>query len=518
MSSLRAWLSRPGRWEILVRGALIAVFVVLAARWWHPYYGFTRFLQMDGGVAVVMTPALRDAPIYVHWGEGGYDGHYYGQLASDPLLRDPDLVAGMDNLSYRARRILTPALAYVLAGGERVEAVRLYAALNVVAWLALAVVLWGLLPVGDARRTAAWAGLMLSAGVWHSVRLALADLPALVWLSAGWWAWERKKIWLAAGLFAAAALSRETALLAVAVVALLTVRREGWPRALGFGALAALPILAWMAWLGSRVEVAGGGWHNFSLSLPGFWWKWREVAGQWAGEPDRRLFWAEATLLASVTGQIAALAWRWPGQPVRWLGAAYAALALLLSVDVWGGYPPAAPRVLLPLSFAFWLLLARGRAAWGWFGLGGLGVVSAVLALAFVPQPAREFASGRAETGVYRVEAGAGFFTPEDAGGRRWVWCGPRGELRFEIWPKAAGEHAVELQFSARTDRLIEVGSGDTVLAAGRTERGRLTLTVPLQARGGRGVLWCRSAGEIFQEPGEHGRALSFALNAAQVR
>jgi len=107
---------------------------------------------------------LRDYPIYVYRGETGYDGHYYAQIAFHPGLDAPDIARGIDNLTYRARRILGSTLAWALAGGVPARIANAYAALNLGVWLVLAGLLWRLLAVSDWRSWLAWAGLLFSAG------------------------------------------------------------------------------------------------------------------------------------------------------------------------------------------------------------------------------------------------------------------------------------------------------------------------------------------------------------------
>src|SRR4051812_40358208 len=81
------WLRRPETAQRLARVALLGFFAWLTGRFWHPYYGFTRFLQMDAASAAATLPELRSAPIFTY--DAGYDGHYYAQLAARPLVNDP---------------------------------------------------------------------------------------------------------------------------------------------------------------------------------------------------------------------------------------------------------------------------------------------------------------------------------------------------------------------------------------------------------------------------------------------
>ena len=134
----------PRRRRILPAAALAALvlFVALIARFWHPVYGFTSLIQLDAPNDDLKIAAFRDLPVYVHRDNGGYDGLYYAQIAHDPTLRDPALPRAMDNFAYRARRILPPALAWVLGAGQPAWIIHTYPLLNVLAWFALAVLLF----------------------------------------------------------------------------------------------------------------------------------------------------------------------------------------------------------------------------------------------------------------------------------------------------------------------------------------------------------------------------------------
>ena len=107
------------RWQVRAAGIVaVVVFLGLVARFWHPVYGFTALFQLDASNDGVKIAAFRELPVYVHRDTGGYDGLYYAQIAQDPTLRDPALPPAMDNFAYRARRILPPALAWLLGAGQ----------------------------------------------------------------------------------------------------------------------------------------------------------------------------------------------------------------------------------------------------------------------------------------------------------------------------------------------------------------------------------------------------------------
>ncbi len=235
----------PANAHRLVRVVLLAGFVWLAGRHWHPHYGFTRFLQMDAVSATTTLPELRAAPIFTH--EYGYDGHYYAQLAARPAVNDPALAGAIDNVGYRARRMLLSWMAWAAGGGEPVAAVRAFAWLNLALWAALAALLWRIFPCHGWRETLAWAGMLFSAGVLHSVRLALTDLLALVLVAGATMVAGRERRGLAATLLGLGGLARETALLGA--VTLLPPGRgtpADWRRMAGWLALVAVPLALWV--------------------------------------------------------------------------------------------------------------------------------------------------------------------------------------------------------------------------------------------------------------------------------
>ena len=169
-------------------GAGVVLFLWLMLRFWHPIYGFTAFLQLNSGQDAVKIAAFREYPVFVYDTPDSYDGLQYAQIAYHPLLEADELRPAVDNLAYRAQRILLPALAWLLAAGQPAWIVHVYSVLNIVFWLALAALLWRMLPVNDARGLVAWAGILFSAGVLGSVRFALIDLPALILVATALWA------------------------------------------------------------------------------------------------------------------------------------------------------------------------------------------------------------------------------------------------------------------------------------------------------------------------------------------
>jgi hypothetical protein len=462
----------PG-WSVAGCGAritLLLFFAWLTGRFWHPYYGFTRFLQCDPATEARQLPVLRDAPVFVHPGPGGYDGFYYAEIATDPSARAPALRGSVDDLGYRARRILLSALAWGLGRGDPIDAVRAYAGLNLGAWLGLAALLWRLWPARGWRETAAWAGVLFCAGAMLNVRLALTDLTALALLAGGMMLVERGRSGAAVLSFGLAGLARETALLGS--VALWPARGAGgigWARAGSLVALTALPLALWLGWLVLVVGSSGAGLDNFALPGAGWIRKAGALLAALRAEPGNAL------VLSSVLGQVALSVQlfyvaRYPARNDPWwrLGACYSGLLLLLGPAVWGeDLPGAAVRVLLPLTLAFNVLAVRRCAAPGWFAVGNLGVVGGVVALWLVPTDPREFVAGRGAGTGYVVRLETGWHDMERGKRRVWIWSAHGGSLVIDTWPRQPVLSSLRLGLRAITPREIAIQAGDRELWRG---------------------------------------------------
>ena len=497
--------------------AAVALFAVLAARFWHPHYGFTRFIQLDEADARSGIPEIREHPVFTYEGFNGYDGAAYAQIAFHPLLDSAELQPALGNVPYRARRILGSALAWLFAGGQPARIANTYAALNLGVWLVFAALLWRILPVVDGRSWVAWIGVTFSAGALHSVRLALTDLLAATLVAAALALGERARPKSAIVALAAAGLARETALAAV-----VGLWRGPWrdPRAwagnLARTAAVALPLFAWIGYVRWKAGPAAQGFGNFTWPVAGWLEKWRETFAAFTEHPEFRWL-ATTTLLAVValTAQAAFLLRRRPTENPWWrVGASGVAMMVLLGTSVWEGHPGAATRVLLPMSVAFAVVAARTRAAWGWLALGGLTVFSGILALWHVPPGALEIGAGRCAQGSYVANLGDGWFGVEQDRRRTWAWSAQRGGLAIEVAPRRAGQVSVGLELRAISPRPAEIRSGGNVLWRGTLGEKRETVafSAPVDSAG-RLQLEIRSDAEPRRE-GEHpgARALGFAV------
>ncbi len=255
MRGTRIWIA--ARWLI------IAAFLLVVARYYHPAYGFTAFIEFPANAHSYELPAVQAAPHYDHPSSGGYDGQMYAQLGVDPLVRNADLTRALDDPPYRARRILFSWIAYAFGLGQPAWILQVAALENVVYWLILAWLLWRWIPQTNPRAFVLWTGTLLAHGTLMSVRYALPDGLSALLIALAVFALERGRPLIAGALLGAAGLARETALLAAGMFAGLLRRPRRWRTLIGAGALAALPLALWMDYLRSiyRTSVLAGGDH-----------------------------------------------------------------------------------------------------------------------------------------------------------------------------------------------------------------------------------------------------------------
>ena len=66
---------------------MVAALLVTVAQYYHPQYGFTRFIAFPASTHASEFPPVRDTP-HADENNSGYDGQFYAQIAVDPLLQD----------------------------------------------------------------------------------------------------------------------------------------------------------------------------------------------------------------------------------------------------------------------------------------------------------------------------------------------------------------------------------------------------------------------------------------------
>jgi hypothetical protein len=464
-------------------GAAVLVFLALAARCWHPVWGFTAFLQLDSSNDEVKIAAFKTYPVYVHRDVGGYDGLYYAQIAYHPTLKAPELAGALDNFGYRARRILPPALAWLVGLGRPSRIVYVYATLNIVAWLALAVLLWRLLAVHDWRGWLAWFGVMFSAGTLASVRLALTDLVALAIMAAAMMATERSRHRTGAALMAAAGLSRETSLLGIAGL----VRRP-WrsPANVLRVIMAVAPLAIWLLYIRLSFDSNDPGWANLGRPLSGLAEKLRADVDAARHHGDWQVAWTTLAATAGLVAQAIYVAARPRVADAWWrLGAAYVALMLFLGFPVWEGFPGAATRVLLPMTLAFNVMVIRHRAAPVWLLAGNLAVLSGALTFRDVPRDGRELAAGYVGEAAVVARGGAGWLDIDSGWRRSSASSDGAGRLEVETWPHDDRAIAFEATVTSREPVVLTVSEEGVVLWRNTIFAKPLRVSVPCTVRNG---------------------------------
>ena len=377
----RAQWTRIGVAAVYV--AAVVVFLVSIGRFHQKNTGFTSLIHFGGRFYDRTLPAVRYARHTISLDDWGDDGQFYAQMAVEPLLRNRQLDVALDNPPYRSRRILFAWTAYLAGLGETEWILKAYAMQNIVAWLALAGVMLYWFPPVRARNVLPWIGCLYSAGLLVSVRLSMLEGPSMVIVTLAILAAERQRGWLATGLMAISGLGRETNLIGSG---LLVSRMPGTGREIlalfGKAACVVLPFFLWSLYV--SVIYPGFSYTNpdsFAMPFSGYLTKWSATLGeyyQYGWHSNARF---SLAILIGVSVQVAFLALRWEWKSAWWrMAAPYCALFAVTSYAVWGGLPGAAPRVLLPLTFAFNVLVARleGWSFWTLVILGNLSVVSGI--------------------------------------------------------------------------------------------------------------------------------------------
>lgn len=355
---------------------------------YDPDVGFTRLIVFGSDFSSRAVPELREIP---HDAESvsGYDGQFYAQLAFDPLLLEPETAGALDNTSYRARRLLVPAMAFVLGAGYPPLVIQIYALLNVGCWLLLTWLLAVRLPPTSPASVAVWLGCVLSQGMMVSMRLALTDGPSMLVLVLAAVAIEDRRPWLGAGVLGLAGLARETHILGALGLPLPSRDRRDIAWWVARGALVVAPIAVWIGVLWLRGFEAESGARNFAPPFVAYVGKWADTLTRLQAAELHPFAWFSLCALIALPTQALVLVWqaraRW--QSFWWpTGIAYACLMTVLGPAVWEGDPGAVTRALLPMTFAFNLLLPRGPAFWPLWVLGNLNLAHSLADIG-VPLP-----------------------------------------------------------------------------------------------------------------------------------
>lgn len=230
---------------------------------YNPETHFTSLICFGSELSTSSLKEVREIP-KTCIGTIGYDGQYYAQIAVDPSLRNPQLRSALDSPWYRAKRILVPALCYVIGLGKPWLIVQAYALINMIFYALLLGGLIYFIKPHSVRELLGIGTIMWTTGCLVSIERSLLDLPAatFVFLAASMgnrWSFP---------IFSAAVLTKETALFSILAVA--------WSRSwrgkeicttaiLTAGAIIA-PIICWSGYVSS---IFGGSIVEKSHSLGG---------------------------------------------------------------------------------------------------------------------------------------------------------------------------------------------------------------------------------------------------------
>jgi hypothetical protein len=303
---------------VVVVGALFAVVV---GNRLHTYHGNTTGFVLFGQYDARWIHPPHGAPINSPF---GYDGQFFYLQATDPLLlHDATLAAfrGPGGEAFRMQRMAYPALAALLAAGQRSAIPWALLALNLIVVLAIT------LAFGLYARGRGWSGwwalaVGLEAGFLTGTLRDLSDPLACASMLGGLMLWQRRRPRGAAVLLSVAVLAREPMLLAVAGVAaeaalrwwrgrgepesaLRAIVRAAWPVVL-------VPVGAYLAWQ-AYVSVRYGGIATpDSAYLPPFVSVRDEIRHALAEPSLRNTLWDLAYLALMMAAIVAAatLVWR----------------------------------------------------------------------------------------------------------------------------------------------------------------------------------------------------------------
>ena len=471
----------------LAYAAAVAFFLWNAAQYYIPGQGFTCLIFFGGASHVQRIRELRSIDYYVDRDSNGYDGQYYAQLAVKPLLMSRDLAGAMDNLPYRARRILFSGLAYLFGLGQPAWVLQAYALENIAAWLLLAWLLLRWFPPTGPGNLVRWAGVLFAWGLTMSVRQALMDGPSLLVIAWGVALFEGGRRWTSTCVLGLAGLGRETNLLAVPALA--PGADWSWAevgRAAVRSVLAVLPLAAWVAciwWVCGQPSNAGVG--NFGRPFTAYFGKWFDAwrdfrLNGWDSSGKWMLI-----MLASLTVQmlVILLRPRW-ANPWWRVGAPFAVLLIFLGPAVWDGYPGAAARVVVPMTLAFNVLVPRGLRWWPLLLLGNLSALSAIDQLR---PPGIESYRLEGMVGVWRaptqqtitVDFGDAWYQPEKSHLEYWRWSRGSAGLRINNPQNVPVEVNLRFDLRALDVRRVRIYQGATMRWEGSVTRDGTAVSLP---------------------------------------
>jgi hypothetical protein len=367
--SLSHRLTSTSRWAII--GILCFLPSLFVLRQFSAGHSFTKLLEVGPVFLPRALPQFQAIdPVTFH--NKGYDGQFYAQVALDPLLRNKQLVTALDIPEYRSRRILMPALAWLLGLGRPLAVVTAYSFINLAAWYAMLTLLVRSERPQTIQDWLCLVAIMLTTGACASFQRSLTDLPAAALMVAAI---------IAAGIsgpifLALSVLTKETyAICAWAPLVDLRAKPNAFWRGLAQLALILLPTLIWAIYVRSRFPVHFYGDRNFSWPFEGWIYGFVYLA------THRKFFGIVA--MFSLLIQFIYLAIRRRMDSFYWrVAVSFAIASCFLSDDPFTS-EVSFTRDLLPTTIGFNVLLMRDAPArFGrWFVAGNIGLSSGLIAL-----------------------------------------------------------------------------------------------------------------------------------------
>jgi hypothetical protein len=524
------WLA-TARWTAIA--LVLAAFAGALSRFEIPGKGFTYLihfgaLEHDRFLAEVKAVNHYELP-----GAHGYDGEWCAQIAMHPQLRDPALRAAVDNLPYRARRILFEWSAWLIGGGDPLRVMRVFAVQNLVCWFALAGLLLRWFPPTNWGNVLRWAAILFSFGLIFSVRDALLDGPDLLLVATAVALVESGRPWSGAFAVALAGLGKDTGLFCGAALVPFGSREpKVWTAFLTRAIIAILPLVLWALYL---EDVLGSGSNqgldNFAMPPFALLKRLSEALSHLCAKsypyPSAAKF--DMAVLLGLLAQFGFFVLRpRPREPWWRVGASYALLMLFLGTPVWEGYPSAAARVLLPMTLAFNVQVPRGR---GWFVLLLVGNLGALVSFDLLRPPERipqysvvdgpRSLAQNPKTGyLFEVSFVPGNWDmPEKNGSNTWRWSSGDGLVRIRNPHDFPVKADITFGMATAESREIEVRVRNRTIWRGTLDVGQehRAALVGLELPPGDTELALQSDRPASQPQGSDTRRLSFSVRNFRV-
>jgi len=407
VSSIRArpWITREatvGRLAIFGCGALGAAFYGSAMHQTLATFdgNYSGFVHVSRDVAA-HAPFLQDRPELIRsliLYDVGYDGEFFYMMAFDPFLQrfkdHPQRYrAYIDAPPYRYSRIGFSLLTDFASGfdARRFSAAMMW--LILACHLALATSLasiaarHGVSPLSSL-------GYVAIPGFMASLLFGLPEALAAAGLVAGFLAWERGRTLLPGVCFAAALLIRETGIIFIAALLLMTARHD-WRRRTAVAALAILPLVGWRAFVGLRL-FADFGWQavmfnpgDLGVPFEGLAHMWHSAILRTQSAPEIAGAAVYPLLLTLSLALAVCLLWVRRG-PLELAAVLYGVIAVSLNYDKIWHHLPSGERGTVELFLClFLILLTNGtRSTWIDRALTVLFILLAAYSFAVGPEAA----------------------------------------------------------------------------------------------------------------------------------